>query len=74
MVGVRTLEKVFDVQFVARNSLNRLNNQISQGQFASMITSLLLEKFVERREISAKSNGDLSRGIIRDETRVRLDH
>ena len=73
MIEMGAFKKVFDVQFIARNPLNGLNNQISQGQFASMVTRLLFEKFIERRRISTETNGHLSGGIVVNETRVRFN-
>ena len=70
---MRGLEEIFDVQFIARNPLNRLNDQISQSQFASMVSRLLFEKLVEGRRVPAESNGDLSCFVIIDKARVGLN-
>ena len=73
MIQIRRLEKIFQIQFVTRNALHRLNNQISQRQFAPMISRLLFEKFVEGGGISAEANGNLSCFVIVDKTSIRLN-
>ena len=73
MVQIRRLEKIFQIQFVTRNPLNGLNDQISQRQFASMVSRLLFEKLVEGGRVAAQANGNLSCFIIVDKTSIRLN-